>query len=174
MNFCQNCGSKITTDDKFCLSCGAKIPKIKDAPRHDMSPNKKFSKKIIFLFLVVILLAIVTVFLYFIKINQNFITEARNIKRTEDLQNLKVALTLYYIKNDTYPKDLDSLAPMYILAVPQDPYFGKNHNDKNCDDTLGSPAFLYKYVSIENGQKFTLQSCLEGVKNKILTVTSYE
>jgi prepilin-type N-terminal cleavage/methylation domain-containing protein len=46
---------------------------------------------------------------------------ARDAKRISDLNNIRLALSLYYNDNNKYPKNLNLLVPTYIPSKPKDP-----------------------------------------------------
>src|SRR3989338_1411526 len=47
---------------------------------------------------------------------------ARDIRRIEDLRQLRTALELYYDNNKSYPSSLGELAPSFIPVVSRDPF----------------------------------------------------
>lgn len=55
--------------------------------------------------------------------------KSRDAKRMADLQQIKLALELYFDANNTYPPgtDISSLAPTYISQIPDGPLSGESY-----------------------------------------------
>lgn len=70
----------------------------------------------------------------------------RDSVRVKDLGEVANALEKYYIKNDSYPTNLNSLVPDFLVAVPQDPQ--------------NQSPYIYSYCS--DGTKYALMAKLEA------------
>lgn len=128
-------------------------------------------RKLIIIFLELIVI-IGVVLMYLEKKN---LAEMRDANRIEDLRNIKLSLTVYYLDNKKYPESLEKLVPNYMLSIPKDPSEGNKIKGDKCARLLGSKTFsyLYKYTISEDNKKFTLSSCLES-QDKLFLVNSYE
>ncbi|MBI3335385.1 MAG: type II secretion system protein [Candidatus Portnoybacteria bacterium] len=112
----------------------------------------------------------------FVSIGQKPLVQARDSKRTADLQNVRTALTLYYTDNASYPLALADLTPTYIPAVPIDP---KNAT-AGCNQTYGADAnYKYRYSATTGANgvcttlakdctNYVVQACLEDGSNSSL------
>jgi prepilin-type N-terminal cleavage/methylation domain-containing protein len=64
-------------------------------------------------------------------------TKSRDARRLADLQQLKIALELYFDENVEYPADIADLAPGQIGTVPTDPQTGDAYAYEASDDPVG-------------------------------------
>src|SRR3989338_2978591 len=121
----------------------------------------------------------------FVSIGQSPLVKSRDTKRTADLQNLRLALTLYYTDNNQYPAALANLAPTYVPATPVYPRStiamtttctgaaaAIADNGAITAGGMGAGNYNYKYSSSSNKQHFILQTCLEDGNNSVLTTDS--
>ncbi|MBU4579713.1 hypothetical protein KKB43_01725 [Patescibacteria group bacterium] len=97
------------------------------------------------------------------------VSTARDAKRVEDFQNLRLSLMLYFTEHNAYPQNLNGLLPRYLSEISQDPREGENHKNSACESAIGKNTFSYRYELAESGKKFTLTACLEN--GKILTIS---
>ena len=121
----------------------------------------------------------------FVSIGQSPLVKSRDTKRTADLQNLRLALTLYYTDNNQYPPTLAALATTYVPATPVAPR-SVTAMTATCTgaaasiaDTgaitaggMGAGNYNYKYSLSSNSQHFILQTCLEDGNNSVLGTDS--
>lgn len=124
----------------------------------------------------------------FVSIGQRPLVQARDAKRTADLQNFRTALTLYYTDNASYPFAVADLIPIYIPAAPRDP----KHDATICGlatypsntkgvpantSTLGDYGYRYDATTAAGGActtagkdctNYVVQACLEDTNNSAL------
>ncbi len=71
--------------------------------------------------------------------------KARDAKRVAELQQLQLALELYYDDNKSYPADIyavapNGLSPKYVPSMPYDPAKDVNGLDREYGYERGNPA----------------------------------
>jgi type II secretory pathway pseudopilin PulG len=72
---------------------------------------------------------------------------AKDAQRVKDLETIANALENYYLKNNAYPSNLNSLTPSFLGSVPNDP------------DNRSS--YVYTYCVESNSQKYILMAKLK-------------
>jgi hypothetical protein len=198
MVYCTKCGGKNPDIAIYCRSCGAKIEKqvnrqpeitlaneyeklIKKQPEAKASrANKKYPKRNKWIKPLLILVVSVFVILvagltasYFIGVGS---AEAysRDCMRTNDIYNLKLALSIYHTDNGAYPDALRELAGKYMDELPKDPLEGKPVGNRLVEDELRSSTFSYVYRVTDDGESFELKACMEWKGKKVVGVGPYE
>lgn len=139
--------------------------------------------------LIVIAIIGILAAILFVSIGQQPLLRSRDAKRLSDLDSLRTALALFYTNNNLYPADLDDTVTQgFMGALPTDPRFdaaqdggadcteaGYVANGATSFTNTGHPTaasavsdYTYTYQTLNAGQGYLLQTCLEDSASKAL------
>ena len=140
---------------------------MRDLKNKIKTQKKFFNRKFIFLqsFTLIEILVVATIIGLLaaggIVSYSQFSKQARDAKRKADLEQIRAALEMYRSnnQNNSYPNNLNSLVPGYIISLPTDPKTNNNYQytpqPAGCNSTSSNPCTSYILSStLETGGNY--------------------
>jgi len=200
MIYCTKCGEKNPDTAVFCRNCGSRLEKSAESQPETVSGNeyekqdvtqpeskadgikkkyperkrRRWIKPVLILFVLVFFISAAGFTASYLIGVGGAEAHSRDCIRTNDIYNLKLALSIYRMDNGVYPDTLGELTDNYVDELPKDPLEGKPVGNRTAEDELGSSTFSYVYEVTDDGESFELKACMEWKGKKVVMVEADE